>query len=65
MMTRLETVWRVAKKDAQGGAGCELMASGGGQVRIASAPKDAEVLVGWQFAMESKVRCNELERLGG
>jgi len=58
-------VGRVAKKDAQGGAGCELMASGGGQVWIANAPKDAEVVVGRQFAMESKVRCNELKRLGG
>ena len=58
-------VGRVAKKDAQGGAGCELMASCGRQVGVAGAPKDAKVIVGRQRAMEGEVRGHELERLCG
>jgi len=58
-------VRRVAEKDAQGGAGCELMASCGRQVGVAGAPKDAKVIVGQQRAVEGEVRGHELERLCG
>jgi hypothetical protein len=41
------------------------MRSGGGEIRIASVPKDTEMIVGGVGAEESKVRSGVSNRLGG
>jgi hypothetical protein len=41
------------------------MRSGGGEIRIASAPEDTEMIVGGVGAEESEVRSGVSNRLGG
>jgi hypothetical protein len=61
----------IAKKDAQGGAGGKFVGSGGGEIGIARAPEDAEMVIGWLNTEEGKVgggkrkcfRGNDIEKV--
>jgi len=55
----------VPKKDTASRAGRKLVRSCGGEVRVAGAPEDTQVLVGGSGAEQGKVRSGGTERLGG
>jgi hypothetical protein len=55
----------IAKKDAQGGAGGKFVGSGGGEIGIARAPEDAEMVIGWLNTEEGKAGGGKRKCFGG
>jgi hypothetical protein len=54
----------VSEEDTQGGARSEFVGSGGGEVGVAAAPKDTEVLIRAQRPVKHRVTGGETECLG-
>ena len=58
-------VSRVAKKSTQGRSRSEFVGGCGGQVRVAFAAKNPEVIVSRRCTKEGKMRRAEIQSLGG
>jgi len=55
----------IAKKNAQGGSRCKFVGGCGGKVRIASAAKDAKMVVLGLNTKQDRVRCGGVKGFGG